>query len=103
MTSRDRRAAFLAALEQEGLVLPVSASGILDAYAGQVARMEDARSRVDAEGEIVPGPRDQPIAHPALAVERAATAEVAKLYTSLRSYARAPRAGIPRLEVGSDR
>lgn len=50
----------------------------LEAAAVQVARMRDAQRRIDDEGLIVPDAKGEPIAHPALVVERAAQAEVRK-------------------------
>lgn len=72
-----------AQLKKEGRVLPASAAMLCEAYIGQVRRMRDSRQRIDAEGEVVAGPRDQPIAHPSIATERAATAEVARLHKAL--------------------
>lgn len=48
----------------------------LEAYAGQVARMRDAQNRIAEEGAVVQDARGNPIPHPALAIERAAQAEV---------------------------
>jgi phage terminase small subunit len=48
----------------------------LEAFASQVARLRDARRRIDAEGMIVADPKGYPIPHPAIAIERAAQAEV---------------------------
>lgn len=76
------------ALAADGLELPPSAAMLVEAYAAQVARMRDARARIAEEGEIVPGPRDQPVPHPALAIERAATAEVGRLHAALMKEAR---------------
>lgn len=74
-------------------MLPASAAMLVEAYAAQVLRMRDARARVDSEGEIVPGPRDQPVPHPALAIERASTAEVARLHVALVAEARSALGG----------
>jgi hypothetical protein len=48
----------------------------LEAYAAAVARAEDARSRIDTDGAIVADAKGQPVPHPALAVEKAALAEM---------------------------
>lgn len=48
----------------------------LEAACAQLARMRDARRRIEAEGEIVLDARDRPVPHPALVVERQAQAEV---------------------------
>lgn len=48
----------------------------VESYAVAVARMRDAQSRVDLDGLIVPDDKGRPVPHPALAVERAAAAEV---------------------------
>jgi phage terminase small subunit len=48
----------------------------LEAYASQVARLRDSRRRIEAEGMIVADPKGYPIPHPAIAIERAAQAEV---------------------------
>lgn len=48
----------------------------LEAYCVQVARMRDAQARVDAEGLVVADHKGLPVPHPAIALERAAQAEV---------------------------
>lgn len=48
----------------------------LEAYCVQVARMRDAQARVDVEGIVVADEKGRPVPHPALAIERAAQAEV---------------------------
>lgn len=48
----------------------------LEAYCTQVARMRDAQARIDAEGLVVADEKGRPVPHPALAIERAAQAEV---------------------------
>lgn len=73
----------LAGLARDDMTVPVSARPVLEAYVGQLARLRDARERVDAEGEIIAGPRDQPVVHPALVVERQAAAELLKLHRQL--------------------
>ena len=47
-----------------------------EAYCVQVARMRDARARIDKEGLIVADEKGRPVAHPAAAIEKAAGAEV---------------------------
>lgn len=41
-----------------------------EAYCGCVARLRDAQKRIHDEGAIVPDGKQNPIAHPALAIER---------------------------------
>ena len=48
----------------------------LEAYCVQVARMRDAQARIDREGLLVPDAKGNPMPHPAIAVEKAAHAEV---------------------------
>jgi P27 family predicted phage terminase small subunit len=48
----------------------------LEAYCGQVARLRDAQRRIAAEGLVVADSKGQPVAHPALAIERSAQAEI---------------------------
>ena len=48
----------------------------LQAYCGQVARLRDAQTRLAAEGSVVADPKGNPIPHPALAIEKAAQAEI---------------------------
>lgn len=62
----------------------------LEALACQVARMRDARRRIEAEGEIVLDARDRPVPHPALTIERQAQSEVRAWISTL-----APRSGAP--------
>ena len=50
----------------------------LEAYCGQVARMRDAQRLIAAEGLVVADGKGQPIAHPALAIERTAQDEIRK-------------------------
>jgi phage terminase small subunit len=42
----------------------------------QIIRMRDAQQRIDAEGMIVADSKGSPIPHPAIAIERAAAAQV---------------------------
>lgn len=58
---------------------------VLEAAACQLARMRDARRRIEAEGEIVMDARDRPVPHPALAIERAAQSELRKWLSELSS------------------
>lgn len=55
---------------------PEPSDAELEAYASQVARLRDARRRIEAEGMIVADPKGYPIPHPAIAIERGAQAEV---------------------------
>lgn len=48
----------------------------LEAYCVQVARMRDAQARIDAEGLVVADEKGRPVPHPAIAIEKAAQAEV---------------------------
>lgn len=48
----------------------------LEAFCGQVARLREAQKRISAEGLITADPKGFPIPHPAIAIERAAQAEV---------------------------
>lgn len=47
-----------------------------EAYCGQVARLRDAQARISAEGLVVADEKGRPVPHPALAIEKAAQAEV---------------------------
>ena len=47
-----------------------------EAYCGQVARLRDAQKRISEEGLVVSDEKGRPVPHPALAIERAAQAEV---------------------------
>jgi phage terminase small subunit len=48
----------------------------LEAYVGQVALLREAQGRVDREGLVVSDPKGNPVPHPAIAVARAAQAEI---------------------------
>ena len=48
----------------------------LESLCSQVHRMRSAREQIDREGNIVLDPRGNPAPHPALAVEKQASAEV---------------------------
>lgn len=63
-------------LELRAVVGPGPSEAELEAYASQVARLRDSRRRIEAEGMIVADPKGYPIPHPAIAIERAAQAEV---------------------------
>ena len=41
-----------------------------EAYCGAVARLRDAQRRIADEGAIVPDGKQNPVPHPALAIER---------------------------------
>lgn len=72
--------------------LDITADGIeapgLESYAVAVGRMRDAQSRIDAEGIVVADDKGRPVPHPALAIERAAAAEVKRW---LERYRKRPR------------
>lgn len=63
-------------LELRDRIGPAASDAELEAYASQVARLRDSRRRIEAEGMIVADPKGYPIPHPAIAIERAAQAEV---------------------------
>ena len=65
-----------------GPVAPRDATAV-EALAVQIARMRDARSRVDDEGMIVLDSHDKPMAHPCIAIERMAAAEVRRWRSNL--------------------
>jgi phage terminase small subunit len=48
----------------------------LEAYCGLVVRLRDAQQRIQDEGMLVPDGKGNAIPHPALAIERAASAEL---------------------------
>lgn len=47
-----------------------------EAYCVQVGRMRDAQRRIDEEGLVVADEKGRPVPHPAIAIEKAAQAEV---------------------------
>ena len=47
-----------------------------EAYCGQVARLRDAQQRLQREGLVIADPKGNPVPHPAIAIERAAQAEI---------------------------
>lgn len=49
---------------------------MMEAYCGQVARLRDAQRRLAADGSVVLDSKRNPVPHPALAIERAAQAEI---------------------------
>lgn len=57
----------------------------MEALCLQVSRMRDARSRIDKESLVVADRNGNPVPHPAIAIERAAGAEVRAW---LKQYAR---------------
>lgn len=61
---------------------------IVRALSVQAARHEDAAARIENEGLIVDNARDQPEAHPALAIERAASKTITDLAKSLKEQRR---------------
>ena len=63
-------------LELREAIGPAASDADLEAYASQLARLRDARRRIEAEGMIVADPKGYPVPHPAIAIERAAQAEV---------------------------
>lgn len=65
----------------------------LEAAACQLARMRWARGRIEADGEIVLDARDRPVAHPAIAIEQRAQAELRRWMETLAPARR--RAGRP--------
>ena len=56
----------------------------LEAYCTQVSRMRDAQARIDREGLIVADAKGNPIPHPAIAIEKAAQAEIRAWGTRFR-------------------
>lgn len=48
----------------------------MEAFCGQVYRMRDAQERVAQDGAIVADAKGNPAPHPAIAIEKAAQAEV---------------------------
>lgn len=48
----------------------------LEALAGAVHRARDARAQIDNDGLTVADPKGNAIAHPALAIEKSASAEI---------------------------
>lgn len=47
-----------------------------EAFLGQIARLHEAQRLIDKDGLIVPDLKGNPMAHPAIAIEKAAQAEV---------------------------
>lgn len=48
----------------------------LEAYCGQVARLREAQKRISTEGLVISDPKGNPIAHPAISIEKQAQAEI---------------------------
>ena len=48
----------------------------LEAFVGQVARMREAQRRIAEEGLLIANPKGDPIAHPAIEIERRAQIEI---------------------------
>lgn len=57
---------------------------LLETYANAIARERLAQGRIDAEGIIVPSPKGDPVPHPALAIERAAAADIRAISRQLK-------------------
>jgi P27 family predicted phage terminase small subunit len=74
--------------------LGVSVDGVespaLESYAVAIGRMRDAQHRIDTEGMIVADDKGRPSPHPALAIEKAASAEVKRW---LERYRQRPKRG----------
>ena len=64
----------------------------LEAFVGQVARLREAQRRIAAEGLITADPKGYPIPHPAIAIEKAAQAEI-RAWGSKLTPKRTPNAG----------
>ena len=64
----------------------------LEAFVGQVARLREAQRRIAAEGLITADPKGFPIPHPAIAIEKAAQAEI-RAWGSKFAPKRTPNAG----------
>jgi phage terminase small subunit len=52
---------------------------VLEAWCTLIARLDDARSRIEKDGMLVKSPKGESIPHPMLAIERGATADLAKM------------------------
>jgi P27 family predicted phage terminase small subunit len=55
--------------------IPVNTAAF-GAYCVQVARLRDAQGRIDREGLVVADEKGRPVPHPAIAIEKAAQAEI---------------------------
>lgn len=66
--------------------VPRSATAVdaMAAYATLVARLEDARERIDRDGLVVADDKGRPIPHPALGIERSCMADLPKVTAALR-------------------
>lgn len=49
----------------------------------QIVTARDARRRIDVDGLVVLGAKDEPVPHPALAIERAAQTEIRRWHERL--------------------
>lgn len=63
-----------------------------DAYATCVARLRDAQRRIEDEQLIVPDKHDQPVVHPAFAIERQCMDDLRKWGDKFKPKRRSPRA-----------
>ena len=59
-------------------VKPAIGSAGLIALCDQIQRQREAARRIDAEGIVIADARGNPVPHPAVAVERAASSEILK-------------------------
>lgn len=82
--SERARAVWDRVVEDRGVPATATGADGLAAYATAVARLEDARERIDRDGLIVADAKGQPVPHPALALERALQADLQKLRQGLR-------------------
>jgi hypothetical protein len=65
--------------DREKLGLPMLKPGVGEAAAVQLVRMRDASKRIEAEGLLVADGKGNPVAHPALEVERLAQDHLRRL------------------------
>tara|TARA_Y100000310_G_C20366002_1_gene661215 strand:- start:67 stop:330 length:264 start_codon:yes stop_codon:yes gene_type:complete len=65
--------------DREKLGLPMLKPGVGEAAAVQLVRMRDASKRIEAEGLLVADGKGNPVAHPALEVERLAQEHLRRL------------------------
>lgn len=65
--------------DRQELGLPMLKPGVAEAAAVQLARMRDAAKRIEAEGLLVSDGKGNPVAHPALEVERLAQEHLRRL------------------------
>lgn len=91
MTAPDYLSEAAATVWQEtvaGRPVAAHAHAAVAAYCVQVARARDAQARIDREGLVVADEKGRPIPHPAVAIERAAQAEVRAWAPKLRALLR---------------